>query len=282
MYQDRDYEIIDYELFQLPGTGFNIRGPAPGTLEPGGYFTGVGAAQTFGCFTEKPYLALLGDTLGLSALNLGFAGAGPRFFLRQPALLEYTNRGKFAILQVMSGRSEDNSRFDTGGREYLTRRSDGERIGAEPAYKELLANESVSTVAEIVEETRDNWVQSYAALIEAIEVPTILFWFSTRSPDYEESYDSDIYAFFGEFPQLVNRSMVERVRQLSDGYVECVSSRGLPQRLISRFTGEPVSVMHRSDLGGGWQEFNPYYPAPEMHADAFDALAETCRALSDG
>ena len=177
----------------------------------------------------------------------------------------------------MSGRSEDNSRFDTGGREYLTRRSDGERIGAEPAYKELLATESVSTVAEIVEETRENWVQSYSALLEAIEVPTILFWFSTRSPDYEESYDSDIYAFFGEFPQLVNRSMVERVRELSDGYVECVSRRGLPQRLISRFTGEPVSVMHRSDLGGGWQAFNPYYPAPEMHADAFDALAETCR-----
>jgi hypothetical protein len=278
MYQDRDYEIIDYELFHLPGTGFHVRGPAPDTLEPGEYFTGVGAAQTFGCFTEQPYLALLSSHLNLSSLNLGFAGAGPRFFLQQPTLLEYVNRGRFAILQVMSGRSEDNSQFDTGGREYLTRRSDGERIGAEPAYKELLANESVSTVAEIVEETRENWVKSYSALLEAIEVPTILFWFSTRSPDYEESYDSEIRALFGEFPHLVNRSMVERVRHLSDGYVECVSRRGLPQRLISRFTGEPVSVMYRPDLGGVWQdEFNPYYPAPEMHTDAFHALAETCR-----
>jgi hypothetical protein len=277
MYQDRDYEIIDYELFQLPGTGFNIRGPAPETLEPGEYFTGMGAAQTFGCFTEQPYLALLADTLDLSALNLGFAGAGPRFFLQQPALLEYVNRGRFAILQVMSGRSEDNARFDTGGREYLTRRADGERIGAEPAYRELLANESVSTVEAIVEETRENWVGSYSNLLEAIEVPTILFWFSKRPPDYKESYSGDIYEFFGEFPQLVNRSMVDRIKGLSDEYVECVSARGLPQRLISRFTGEPVSVRHRADLGGGSQEFNPYYPSPEMQADAADALVEACR-----
>jgi hypothetical protein len=82
---------------------------------------------------------------------------------------------------------------------------------------------------------------------------------------------------FGDFPQLVNRSMVEQVRPLADDYVECVSSRGSPQPLISRLTGEPASVAHRGDLRPGTQEFNSYYPSPEMHEDAANALLEACR-----
>jgi hypothetical protein len=276
MYQERDHEIIDYELYLLPGAGHRIRGPEPETLSPGEYFTCVGAAQTFGCFCEKPYPALLADDLGMSPLNLGFAGAGPRFFLKQPALLDYVNRGRFAIVQVMSARSEDNSFFDTGGQEYLTRRSDGERLGAEPAYRNLLATESQERVEEVVAETRANWIESYSSLLRAIEVPTVLFWFSQRTPDYQENY-VDVWGVFGEFPHMVNRAMVEEVKPLAEDYVECISSRGLPQQLVSRFTGEPVSVMHRPDLGAGWDAVNPYYPSPEMQADAFDALVESCR-----
>jgi len=110
-------------------------------------------------------------------------------------------------------------------------------------------------------------------------VPAILFWFSQRPPEYDESY-SDVHSLFGEFPQLVNRQMVEQIKQFSDDYVECISARGLPQPLVSRFTGEAASVMHRADLGGGTQEFNTYYPSPDMHADAADALIEACRKYS--
>jgi hypothetical protein len=280
-YQERDNEIIDYELFLLAGTRHQLRGPQPRTLAPSEYFTCVGAAQTFGCFCEQPYASLLSERLRSPALNLGFAGAGPRFFVQEQALLEYVNAGTFAVVQVMSGRSEDNSLFDTGGREYLIRRSDGQRIGAEPAYRDLLANQSLETIEAVVAETRGNWVESFSTLLHAIEVPTVLFWFSTRAPDYEESY-SDVHALFGEFPQLVNRAMVEQIKQVSDDYVECVSTRGLPQPLVSRFTGEPTSVMHRADLGAGSQEFNTYYPSPEMHADAADALVETCRKYAHG
>src|SRR5688572_6739549 len=108
-YQERDYEIIDYEVFRVPMHGGELRGPAPRTLAPGEYFTCVGAAQTFGCFCEQPYPALLSERLGLPVLNFGFAGAGPRFFLKYPVLLKYINAGRFAVVQVMSGRSEDNS-----------------------------------------------------------------------------------------------------------------------------------------------------------------------------
>jgi hypothetical protein len=271
-YQKRDYEVIDYEMFVLPGTRWQLRGPAPKTLAVGEYFTCVGAAQTFGCLTEQPFPALLADRLDQPALNLGQAGAGPRFFVRHEGALNYINQGRFAVVQVMSARSEDNSRFDSGGLEQLTRRSDGERIAAEAGYKELLANESPDTVAAIVEETRTNWVRNYSVLLGAIHVPTILFWFSQRPADYDESY-TDVHGLFERFPQLVNQDMVDQVRDLSDDYVECISARGFPQHLISRFTGASISV----DFAGHWDEYDRYYPSPQMHEDAADALLEACR-----
>jgi Sulfotransferase family/Domain of unknown function (DUF6473) len=277
-YQERDHEIVDYEMFLLPGTGRRLRGPAPKRITPGEYFTCLGAAQTFGCFCEKPYPALLSDRLNLPVLNLGLAGVGPRFFLqpRGAPLLEYVNEGKFAVVQVMSGRSEDNSLFESGGREYLTRRSNGQRIAATLAYGELLAQD-VEKLKSIAEETRANWIESFSTLLQAIEVPTILFWFSKRSPDYEEGY-SDLRAFFGEFPQLVNSTMMECIRPLSDEYAQCISARGSPQRLISRFTGEPVAAFaYMSAEGPVEEEFNTYYPSPEMHEDAAEALLEACR-----
>jgi hypothetical protein len=275
-YQTRDYEVIDYEVFELPQITSALRGPAPATLATGEYFSCLGAAQTFGCNCEQPFPALLADRLDLPVLNLGFAGAGPRFFIQREGPIKYANQGRFAIVQVMSGRSEDNSLFDSrGGIEQLTRRSDGRKVPAVEAYTELLETGSIERIQAIVAETRENWIESYAKLFAALEVPTILLWFSQRPPEYEENYD-DVWAMFGKFPQLVNRPMVERIRELSDEYVECVSSRGWPQRLFSRFTGEPVSI----DLGGMSTEYDRYYPSPEMHVDAADALIEACRRYS--
>jgi hypothetical protein len=71
--------------------------------------------------------------------------------------------------------------------------------------------------------------------------------------------------------------MVDRIQPLSDRYIECVSDRGTPQPLISRFTGKPTSVVDRADLGALTEPFNTYYPSPEMHVDAANALLDVCR-----
>ena len=70
--------------------------------------------------------------------------------------------------------------------------------------------------------------------------------------------------------------MVDRVREMSDEYVESVTSRGWPQPLFSRFTGEPVSI----DMGGILMDHDRYYPSPGMHLDAADALIEPARKSS--
>ncbi len=136
-YQARDFEVVDYHLYKLPGLGLSMRGPRP-NLEVGSYITCVGAAQTFGCFCESPYPALLEQKLGVEVVNLGYGGAGPRFFNRHPGLIDIVNRGRLAVVQVMSGRSEDNSRFESRGLERMTRRRDGKKMSADAAWRSVL------------------------------------------------------------------------------------------------------------------------------------------------
>jgi Domain of unknown function (DUF6473) len=282
-YQKRDWEVIDYQGYILPNTGGKyFRGPQPKTLDKGKYFVCLGAAQTFGCYCENPYPILLQEKLNFPVLNLGYSGAGPLFFLQNPSLIEYINNAKFAIVQVMSGRSESNSLFDSGGREYLTRLSDGVKIGADLAYKELLEKRDRSYVETIITETRQNWVKHFQELLQMIEVPKILFWFSVREPFYQEKYtSSEVAALFGRYPHLVNSKMIDEIRKYSDRYVECTSSRGMPQLLISRFTNKPAIIdPGREDLRklyGNSQLFNRYYPSPEMQIDATNILEKTCQ-----
>jgi hypothetical protein len=281
-YQERDWKIVDYQRYPLDGTGLQFRGPPADIRRPEGYFACIGAAQTFGCFCTDPFTHILSQELGLPALNLGYAGAGPCFYLKNPPLMGYIKRARFVVVQVMSGRSESNRLFDSGGVELLTRRSDGQQIGATAAYRELLETRSRQEVADIVAETRDNWVANNIRLMEEIPVPKVLFWFAERSPDYQEQYKTP-FSLFGGFPQLVNRAMIDALQPHCDRYVECVTKRGMPQPLISRFTGKPTTIDSgetRKDLSTGKREtHNTYYPSPEMQQDAAAALLETCRRL---
>ena len=294
-------DVVDYHMYQLGSTQLWFRGPEFNGRKNRPYFTCVGAAQTFGCFCQKPYPALLSSELGLAALNLGYGGAGPRFFNRYPELLDYINRGQFVVVQVMSGRSEDNSQFESKGSEYLTRRSDGKKMSADDAWGSILETRYLwnkvpigksalrricrmigsKRAKNLVKETRQNWCDSYECLLSTITVPIILFWFSKRLPAYEPNY-SDLQAMFGHFPQLVDDKMVNRIRRSSDFYVESVTSRGSPQPLFHHKTGEPVQVDLSSDRedfkGQIWKE-NAYYPSPQMHEDAVDALESTCKDL---
>ena len=303
-YQNRDREIVDYRMYSLAPTGLWFRGPELPELPRGGYIVCLGAAQTFGCFCEKPFPQLLQEQTGLPVLNLGYGGAGPSFFTKHDSLQPFIQNARLAIVQVMSGRSVSNSLFDSGGLEFLQRRSDGVRLSAEAAYARVLsdARGAINTAASsplrriwrrlirayrvkfvqrLVRETRQQWIDDNRSLMNWIGVPTVLLWFSRRAPDYAIDYSS-VAGLFGEFPQLVNRPMVEAVKPRATRYVECVTSRGSPQLLRSRFTGRPSPVNladDRPDFGNSLMTHNAYYPTPEMHEDAATALAPVCLAL---
>src|SRR5262245_28827331 len=122
-YQDPDWRVVDYHPYCLdegvidPSTKrpLHIRGPRPDRLEKGKYFVCLGAAQTFGRFCEQPFPSILAQRLNIPVLNVSHGGAGPAFFHGSESLLSYLNDACFVVLQVMSGRSEGNSLFDSDG-----------------------------------------------------------------------------------------------------------------------------------------------------------------------
>ncbi len=280
-YQERDREIVDYQIYRDEETGLWLRGPRPERSKESRYIACLGGAQTFGCFCDKPYSRLLQEALKTPIVNWGVGGAGPSFFLRQEKIFGVLNKAICVIVQVMSGRSESNSVFDTGGLAFVTRRSDGRRLGARVAYQSLLRQKMIfgrKGLKRIISETRENWIRNNRSLIEKIDVPVVLFWFAKREPDYRERY-IHVSTLLGGFPHLVNREMLAAVQNEADDYVHCVTDRGIPQRLISRLTGKPAKVdpgRSRNDLGGWPWTHNVYYPSPEMHEDAAEALAPVC------
>lgn len=286
-YQDPDWRVVDYHAYCLdesiidPSTKrpLHIRGPQPERLEASSYFVCLGAAQTFGRFCARPFPSIVAERLGMPVLNISHGGAGPAFFDNNETLLSYLNGARFVVLQVMSGRSESNSLFESDGVGFYRRRSDGQLLGCDQAFAELLKTQAKAKVMAVVEETRQSWVESYRRLTAKVRPPKILFWLATRGPDYSQSV-KNLSGLFGAFPQLVNGMMVKGVRAQCDHYVECVSTRGVPQLLTDRFTGERVTI---SDpwTSQPWIE-NWYYPSPEMHEDAAAALEPTCLRLVAG
>jgi hypothetical protein len=283
-YAASDDEVVDYGIYCLDPEVLDretkapllVRGPRPCGMREGSYFVCLGAAQTFGRFCQEPFPIQLSQRLGLDALNLGRGGAGPAFFAEEnDRLMSYVNSARFAVIQVMAGRSESNSLFESHGLGHYTRIADGTPIGCDEAFREILEQRDAAFVKTIVAETRANWVRSYRRLLGQIRVPTVLLWFSTRAPDYVETYDS-LESLFGGFPQLVNAEMVNEVRASCDAYVEFVSRRDMPHPLVSRLTGRPVTV--RDPWGGVWTS-DWYYGSPAMHADAAAALEAVCAGL---
>lgn len=277
-YQDRDYEIIDYELWHLEGIPRPLRGPKPETLPENKHIVCVGAAQTFGCYTPYPFPALLSKRLGVPVLNMGVAGAGPAFFTNRDNFIKVINKGSLAIVQIMSGRSESNSLFHSAGGEMLTRRDDGKVLGAAPAYQQILDNYDKDSIDSLIEENRHNWIKNYRDLLTQITAPKILLWFSERDTSYQKNY-TNVHAFFGKFPQLVNDEWMNEITAYADDYVVCISGRGMPQQLYNRFTGEKSSIKKRKDLGGKEKVMNDYYPTPEMHEDAAALLEPSCKSI---
>ena len=292
-YQDWDIEIIDYDMYTLQG--LDLRGPK---LDQPDYIAYLGAAQTFGRYCHKPFPTLLGQRLQLGTLNLGSGGKGPQYYLENPQALDLINNAKLAVVQIMSGRSISNSLFETirGDRSGI-RRSDGKRMTSNAIFYQLISGQDErgldpEFLKQLVAETRQNYVVAMIELLKKIQVPTILFWFSVRSPDYQEIYpailprrinrwiekisnnkigllrrrhDIRVKRFFGDFPQLVNQAMVDQLKPHSTRYVECVGRDGLPQPLKT-YSGQSLAP-------------NIYYPSPEMHEAAYNQLLPACQSL---
>jgi hypothetical protein len=270
-YQRDDNNIVDYQLWQMGDQ--KLRGPEPDFTKP--YFAAIGAAQVFGRFGAKPFPALLAERIGMQALNLGMSGAGPSFFLQRDELIEAANRAQFVIVQLMSGRSVSNSRAVLANNQgVMWPRADpeGPALFAEDIYRDFVQTLSAAELAELRAESREIYVAETQALLERIERPKILLYWSKRPVDYDDGL-GDLASYWGDFPHFVNRDVIDMLAPFADHYVEVVGNRGLPQPLFHRETGAPVLMWPEERFPNvHLREHNHYYPSPEMNADAAEAL----------
>lgn len=281
-YAPADWEILDYEMYKYPETNLYFRGPQlslVNTKLSGDIVVSfIGAAQIFRRFVEKPLPNLIAERTGFRALNLGFSGASPSLFLENEILLEAINHTSCCVVQFMSARGISNRLFDADPNRMnrLTRRSDGERMFADVAYREALSTLPAGSVFAAVEESREGYIQEMNRLLSRIKVPGILLWFSDRFPTYEIGFDH-YNRLYGGFPQFVNDEIVRTICTTNPDwpYVEAVSSAGRSHLLFSRFDGEPVNLFpHHSPSNE-----NYYYPTPQMHLDAADKLEPILKGL---
>lgn len=279
-YQRDDARMYDYNLETLEG--LHTRGPIPPETAP--FFSALGAAQVFGRFTDRPFANIVGEEIGLPPLNLGYSGSGPSFFLRRPELIRRVNKGRFAVVQLMSGRSLSNSRFKVGiNQGVLSPREHPESKPefAENVYKRFLAQATRHEAVSLREEIRSIYVAQMHALLRRIKVPKILLYWADRPVDYAEGTGT-IGDFWGGFPHFVNRAVIDEISINAERYVEVIGRRGLPQPLFDRTTGEPVTMWPEDQFPTVMlREHNHYYPSPEMNEDVAAAIIPAARTLAD-
>ena len=272
-YQSEDFHFTNYNLWCPRDCENYIRGPAI-DLVPGSYIVAIGAAQTFGRFVDDPYPARLSRQLGLPVLNLGISGAGPSFFFMRPDLLKLINQAKLAIVQVMSGRSLTNSRFIVESNQGLVRIAgappQAAPIFAEHAYQNFIQTASKDEAAALRAEIRARYIAEMQGLLDAVHVPKILFWFSTRTPEWNEGLNQ-LESYWGAYPHFINQAVFDSLDV--GAKVLSVTDEGLPQILEARDTGVTAGMWPRSPFSEDtMRRQNRYYPSPEMHRAAETAL----------
>lgn len=279
-YQEEDAHILDYGLVQvpsLPDWARSFRGPLPETDQ---FIAFLGAAQTFGRLCADPFPALVAAELGVEALNLGQGGAGPELFLRDE-FRAAAEKASLVVVQVMSARSQSTKYFRSDVGLMAGRRvADDKPMVAEELFEDL-HRDTPGRIPEVVAEFQRCYTASMVALIEAMKPrPVVLLWFSVRPPGPVPTTGSPD-ELLGEFPQMVSADMIERIRPHADAYVECVTSEGLPRRIVNA-AGEPSSFVldyRLSDRQTYEVQYDSYYPSPEMHATAAEQLVPVIRSL---
>jgi hypothetical protein len=270
----------------VPGVPDLCRGPLPKSLEPGRYVLFLGAAQTYGAFAARPFATQVGERLGIEILNLGKGGVSPLFFAENPRYRELIAGARGIVVQAMAARMVPTSRFASlGNMNLMYLRDDPQRTTMDSAvmWERLRTSEPEEILLSLVAEARAAWADAMKAIAQCASGPSVLLWFSERTPDYQIGFDNH-FAMFHRFPQLVDAATIDAVKPHYSAYVEAISPPGSSEPTRSAFSGVVLPVI----FGGGrtheqyLQTANHYYPTQAMHDGAADALAPALATLLTG
>ena len=270
-YQKKD-PWFNYEIWH--SNGHPCRGPAP-ILEKD-YISFLGAGQVFGRYVSFPFPALAHNFLDIECANFGTAGVGPSspFFIDN---LDVINRGKLAVVTVMSGRSVGN-KYWTASSNYGKNEITGERCVGQVFWEYIINKFETDKIIELVLETRVQYTKELKELVGAITVPVIFLFMSKFGYSNKTIDTTNISTLFGRFPQLIDKDTIMNIAEEADEFVEIIY-QSEPERFpfpqenkyAQEFLGEPKRVMTH----------NSYYPTTEEHFAVYDALAPVIKKILD-
>ena len=281
-YAPLHHEIVDYDFYSLENMPrLHFRGPRfdPRAAATGSFFTSFGSAHTLGVLSPVTYTQILAGKLGMPGWNTGVGGISAAFYNAHPAIIDYANRGKFAVVQVMSARLASNDRIQTTpAAQTVFDSRHGDMVEPELAWARI-EKEEPEKLDIYIAQSRASWARDYEELLRALTVPTVLLWFAARPIDAGGASIRQVGSTAATaFPQYIDRTDVQKIRDRADAMIVCVTSRGSGYPLISRFTGKRVTVTYPTvNLV---EDTNNYYPSPEMHEDAAIQLLPVARKWS--
>lgn len=277
-YQFFDWECYRYDLYQAEGIG-NLRGPDPRPLRPGGYMTAIGAAQTFGRFVDNPFTHQLRRATGMRMFDLSTSAVAPAYFTTHGQIMDIINNSALCVVQMTAARSCGNSVYNNekGHKNIFRKTAEGEDsrfYNEHEIYEDLWKAGKIDEAKQLIEESKQTWITETRELLDAIKVPKVLLWLSSRTPEYTPN-PVNYSSYAGEFPQYVDRPLVEAVKGAADDYVEAISREGLPIPFKNRFTGETGQCY----FGTSYRTSHGYYPSQAMHDLAFEKLKPVVERL---
>ena len=275
-----DDPLFDYKAYRFGRAQQIFRGPQPDLRGP--YIASLGAAHTFGRYSDRPFPVLLGEAVSMPSLNLGTDGAGPGFFLSDPEVRQAACDAKLCVVQVMSASTVSNRMYTVRPRKNVRIQKvsdllygifpevDFSRFAFVRPMLTHLNQVDPDRFKLVVNEMKNAWIGRTQTLLTSLHAKTLLFWFSQRAPDDPPTDPGDPA---GDYPAFVDKAMVDTVAGSADAYVECVTDVGLPQDL----TVDGRTVLYRPS--GAPIEQNREFPSPEMHQAASEALMPEVRRL---
>ncbi|MEJ7926299.1 DUF6473 family protein [Sphingobium sp. AN641] len=277
-------EIIDYDFYSLDGMPrLRFRGPLfdPRKAEKGSFFTSLGSAHTLGVLSPTTYTRILAGKLGMPGWNTGVGGISAAFYNAHPAIIDMANRGSFAIVQVTAARLASNDRIQTTpAAQTVFDSRHGDMVEPEMAWARI-EREEPEKLDTYIAQSRASWARDHEQLLRSLTVPTVLLWFAVRPIEAGGASIRQVGSTAATaFPQYIDETDVQKIRDRADAMTVCVTSRGSGHPLISRFTGRHVTITYPTvNLV---EDANHYYPSPEMHEDAANALLPVVRKWSAG
>ncbi len=262
---------VDYCCYRFGRSRQRFRGPKPDLSRP--YISFIGGSETYGKFVEQPFPALVEEALDFTCANWGTPGAGPSFFLKDPAVLEACSNSKVCVVSVMGAVAMSNRLYSVFKRRNSRVRNTS--AGLQAMFPDLKleefrfahnmlrqmyrGNPANFKVVEI--ELKEAWVARMRELLDEIETCRVLFWISERTPD--EKWSTDQRGTFVTHPAFVDRDMLEAIAPMADLVVEYVPHYAADNAVVEENVDHPALPV----------------PSDLMHNQAAEILAGPLREI---